>query len=114
MDTRTKIVGSEEAARLAAEGAVVVKGYFDPLVAASASRLRELKGTGRKLIVMIADPPDPILPTRARAELVAALAAVDYVVESDKGLTATVDLRDEHAQAFEELVEHVHRRRGAA
>ena len=31
MDTRGKIVAASEAARLAAEGATVVSGYFDPL-----------------------------------------------------------------------------------
>lgn len=32
------------------------------------------------LIVVITNPPRPLLPQQARAELVAALAAVDYVV----------------------------------
>ena len=113
MDTRTKIVSSSDAARLAAQGAVVVKGYFDPLLASHAARLRELKGGSRKLMVLIADPPDPILPSRARAELVASLAMVDYVAESDNGLTVAADLREEQAQQFEELVEHVNRRPGA-
>lgn len=35
---------------------------------------------GQRLVVDIANPPEPLLPSRARAELVAALAIVDYVV----------------------------------
>lgn len=36
---------------------------------------------GDHLVVIVADPPDPILPLRARAELVAGLAAVCSVIE---------------------------------
>ena len=57
-------------------------GYFDPLTAAHAIRLSELRGDSEQLIVAIDDPPDPLLPTRARAELVASLEAVDYVMVS--------------------------------
>ena len=35
-------------------------------------------------MVVVTDPPRPILPARARAELVAALAVVDYVVLSEE------------------------------
>ncbi len=43
MDTRTKkIVPVEEAARMAAEGATIVSGYFDPLC-----WLRTRSGCGR-------------------------------------------------------------------
>jgi bifunctional ADP-heptose synthase (sugar kinase/adenylyltransferase) len=105
MDTRGKIVGSAEAARRAAEGATVVSGYFDPLVASHARRLAELKrGT---LIVAIENPKRPILTARARAELVASLRAVDYVVEERGGLRVDVRLEDEDARRFDELVAHV-------
>ena len=114
MDTRTKIVPSEEAARLAAGGAVVVSGYFDPLLAAHADRLRELKGSGARLLVAIADPPNPILPVRARAELVAGLAVVDHVVESVDGLTPGTRLEQEDEQRLRELIAHVHARQSAA
>lgn len=36
--------------------------------------------TGGVLIAAVVDPPNPILPAKARAELAAALAVVDYVV----------------------------------
>jgi bifunctional ADP-heptose synthase (sugar kinase/adenylyltransferase) len=109
MDTRGKIVTKVDAARRAAEGATVVSGYFDPLLASHARRLTELKG-GAKLIVAIEDPPRPILPARARAELVAGLRAVDFVVESLDGLRVDVRLEQEDEQRFEELIAHVRSR----
>ena len=236
MDTRTKIVPFEEAVRLAAAGAIVVSGYFDPLLAAHAARLREIKGAGgagpaehaarggesaggvalaeqaarvgesveagsalteqaeqgggraeagtalaeqaaragesagagkiargdeaarggegtgaaevkaaepaarlrgikgsgsiapgeqagrvgessgagRVLLVAIAEPESPILPARARAELVAGLAVVDYVVESTEGLTPGTRLEKEDEQRLTDLIAHVHARQRAA
>ncbi len=118
MDTRTKIVSAAEAARIAAEGASAVSGYFDPLLAGHAERLRELKRPGAPLLVLIADPEDPILPARARAELVAGLAVVDYVTvdyAAESGaIVPHVRLEDEDLQRREELIAHVHARQGAA
>jgi bifunctional ADP-heptose synthase (sugar kinase/adenylyltransferase) len=112
MDTRGKIVTKLEAARLAAEGATVVSGYFDPLLASQARRLGDLKN-GAKLIVAIENPPRPILPARARAEMVAGLRAVDFVVEGADGLRVDMRLGQEDSQRFEELIAHVHARQGA-
>jgi len=114
VDTRTKIVSAAEAARIAAEGASSVSGYFDPLLAQHAERLRDLRRPGVPLLVLIADPEDPILPIRARAELVAGLAAVDYVAEAAEGLIPNVRLEDEDLRRREELIAHVHARQGAA
>lgn len=114
MDTRTKIVSAAEAGRIAAEGATVVSGYFDPVLAAHAGRLRELKRPGVPLLVVIADPDDPILPTRARAELVAGLAVVDHVAESAGSLIPSVHLEDEHLRRRDELIARVHARQGAS
>ncbi len=113
MDTRTKIVSLVEAQRLAASKAVVVSGYFDPLIASHSERLRGLKQDGKSLLVVISDPPDPILPRRARAELVAGLAAVDYVTEEIGELKPDVRLEKEDEERFEQLVEHVHKRQQA-
>jgi len=55
--------------------------YFDPLLAGHVRLLSDSASPGELLIVTIADPPNPLLNRRARAELVAALAGVDYVVE---------------------------------
>jgi bifunctional ADP-heptose synthase (sugar kinase/adenylyltransferase) len=57
-----------------------VSGYFDPLLAEHVKRLRESTKAGQLLVVEVIDPDRPLLPQRARAELVAALAIVDYVV----------------------------------
>lgn len=110
VDTRTKIVPVAEARRIAEHGAMVVSGYFDPLLAAHARRLAELKLHGSTLLVLIADPKNPILPARARAELVAGLAIVDYVAESSDGLPAHFRLEHEHEGLLDELIEHVHAR----
>lgn len=112
MDTREKIIGLDRALELVASGATVVRGYFDPLVAAAAARLEEYKSAGTPLLIVIATPADPILPARARAELVAGLRAVDYVTEAD--IHAQICLEQEHTKCFERLVAHVHARQHAA
>ena len=109
MDTREKIVDADQAARIAASGATVVSGYFDPLVASHAERLASLK-TGANLLVLIATPDHAILPAAARAELVAGLRAVDYVAELTDGLTPQVHLEQEDTERFSELLKHVHAR----
>lgn len=60
----------------------VVTGFFDPLLAVHARRLAGIATPGRVVFVLIADPPRPLLAAQARAELVAALAMVDYVIDS--------------------------------
>lgn len=85
MDTRTKIVSEERAHEIDRERrAVWIAGCFDPMVAEQARLLRKAAEPGRALIVEVTNPPAPLLSQRARAELVAALAAVDYVVMSDR------------------------------
>jgi hypothetical protein len=71
----------------------------------------------------VIDPPDPLLAARARAELAAALRAVDYVILlGPADLDGAVrELRPDEvirAEASDrerarELIEHVHRRNGA-
>lgn len=113
MDTRTKIVTPAEATRIAAGGATIISGYFDPLLAAHAERLQQLKRPGLPLLVLIADPVNAVLPARARAELVAGLAIVDHVAESPDGLTPQVRLEQEHQRRFDELIELIHARQRA-
>jgi hypothetical protein len=64
--------------------------------------------------VAIAEPPYPILPARARAELVAGLAVVDYVAESLNGLVPRTRLEQEDERRLEDLIAHVHARQRAA
>jgi hypothetical protein len=61
-------------------GGVVVTGHFDPLLPSHATRLNDLASDGRGVMVVITDPPAPLLPLPARAELVAALFTVDRVI----------------------------------
>lgn len=114
MDTRTKIVSATEAARIAADGATVVSGYFDPLLASHAQRLAGLKRDGTPLLVLIATPENPILSARARAELVASLEAVDHVAEQAGGLVPRIRLEPEDRLRLEQLIQRVHARQNAA
>ena len=113
MDTRGKIIDVAEASRLADGGATVVSGYFDPLVAWHAERLGALERDATLLLVVIASPRHPILPARARAELVASLRVVDYVTEAD--LTPQIQAGPKKTlPVFKDLVERVHARQDAS
>lgn len=125
MDTRTKILtpaGAAKAARNFGGPLRLLTGYFDPLLAGHARRIAELKAGGGALFVAIEEPPEPLLPGRARAELVAALGAVDCVILPEDGpsdawlrsFPAETVLREEEADArrTEEFVRHVRSRQG--
>lgn len=60
-------------------GALVI-GYFDPMLAAHARRLRACRASAGLLVVLIESPENPLLPAPARANLLAGLSSVDYVV----------------------------------
>jgi hypothetical protein len=96
----------------------VVSGYFDPMVAGCAEELAKLKKEGKPLLVLIADPPEPILPALARAQLVAGLAVVDYVCDTPgefaPDVTPAVTLEARHAEGLQNLIRHVHSRQRAA
>lgn len=113
MDTRDKIIGADEAVRIAQSGATVVSGYFDPMIAASAEQLAVLKQDGTPLLVLIKDPPDAILPALARAHLVASLAVVDYV-SADPVAFPAVALESQHAAQRADLIRHVNSRQEAS
>ena len=122
MDTRTKIVDANRLAEIAAEvrrsgGRLrIVRGYFDVLIAPQVRRLRELSG-GATLVVALDDPPEPVLPARARAELVAALDPVGFVVLAAGAALPdfgeVIDEASSHQENFQELVRHVHGRKSA-
>lgn len=116
MDTRQKILSSEAAIAAAGERRRrgerirLVTGYFDPLVASQAHRLGALAAPGCATFVAIREPERPLLEARARAELVAALAAVDYVVVGPLDGLAADDRYDERAadaRRTEEFIAHV-------
>ncbi len=117
MDTRTKIVDLDRAVRLAAElrangrRLILADGYFDVLQAAHARALGRLRSDGAAIIVAVYDDAAlckmrqqqrPILTAQARAQMVAALGVVDYVlVWPETTLDALV------AQLRPDQVEHV-------
>ena len=114
MDTRKKIIDASQAASIAADGATVVSGYFDPLIASHAERLASLKNNGAKLLVLIATPANAILPAAARAELVAGLRSVDHVAELAGGVIPHIRLEQEDDERYRALLQHVHARQKAA
>ncbi len=114
MNTREKIIDASQAALVAASGATVVSGYFDPLVASHAERLAQLKASDKKLLVLIATYDNEILPAAARAELVAGLRCVDYVAVLTDAMNPQVSLEEEDVERFAALLAHVHARQKAA
>ena len=121
MDTRAKIIDLASAARLRRPGVrlKVVTGYFDVLTPDLVRRLRSLSDGGR-LIAVVLDPPNPLLPSRARAELAASLSMIDYVLLlPEVGLQRALEeirpdevVREETADGkrSQALIEHVHQR----
>jgi bifunctional ADP-heptose synthase (sugar kinase/adenylyltransferase) len=84
LDTRSKIIPIHEIReRLQDRPARWISGHFDPLLAAHIGRLRRASQPGSLLVVEVTNPVRPLLSQRARAELVAALSIVDYVVLGD-------------------------------
>lgn len=111
LDTRTKIVTAE---RLA--GRRVVAAYFDPMVAAHTQRFHELAEQYGPLAVCVCDPPDPLLPAQARAELAAACRDVELVAVGDAALAQAAEIIDERPGDLERraaLMRHVHSRQNA-
>lgn len=84
-------------------------GHFDPLLAEHVRRLKEHAASGRPLIVEITNADESLLQQQARAELVAALAMVDYVVLGNGAANSPpID-----ASVTEEFIESVLRRHHA-
>jgi glycerol-3-phosphate cytidylyltransferase-like family protein len=98
----------------------LVTGCFNVLRAAHVRELEAVRRPGTKLLVIVLPTPDEYLTQQARAELVAGLRMVDYVVLAD------VETADRLAEILKclpvvrlevgdgwrsrELKEHVHRR----
>ena len=104
MDTRTKIITKQEAQALVSQGAVLVRGYFDPITLWHAEKLAELKNAGGPLIVAVSTPTDPIMPVRARMQMVAGFRAVDYVTEMTPGLGPAVNLEQDDRAELDRLI----------
>jgi hypothetical protein len=118
VDTRIKILPLEALPT----GATVVTGAFDVLRAEDARDLAAIRARHpeRPLLAVILPLADAWLSQRARAELVAGLRMVDYVLNPDDSpldaLLASlqpadvVRLETVHADRKRQLMEHVHRR----
>jgi bifunctional ADP-heptose synthase (sugar kinase/adenylyltransferase) len=106
LDTRQKIV---EVSRIDRCGKplIVISGYFDPLHAEHVRLLSNLASPDECLAVIVSDPERPYLPLRARAELVAALRVVHYVIAVSGDVPAVVNRlapdRVIHAEADDAL-----------
>jgi glycerol-3-phosphate cytidylyltransferase-like family protein len=119
LDTREKI-GPAAHFRRDGRPVYVVIGYFDPVHSAHVVRLEQLKPDGVQLVVAVLDEADAVLPLRARAELLAGLRAVDYVlVDEQQDLDSVlaelqpdrvIDERALDQARRESLIEHVVRR----
>lgn len=94
----------EEAAGLRFD--TLVAGYFDPVVADHA---RRLEASGAGLTISLLEPPDPLLPARARAELLAAFACVERVILGDARALAgsVIDETAADLAARQALVERI-------
>ena len=117
MDTRVKIISPDAAADIARHQKLrILSGRFDPLVAEHARRIAEMAQDG-PLLVLVLDYEGAILPSGARAELVAALQAVRYVSVVDgsaldemSGSFNIVREDDEDILRQKQLLEHIRSR----
>jgi len=118
VDTRTKILSAAEARRIPPP-VVAAIGYFDVLRAEHVRELTALRAEG-PLLAIVLPLEGELLPQRARAELVAALEAADYVAAADAGeaealVEALKPIRVAHLEAEDarrarQLIEHVQQR----
>ena len=107
------------AARRIAPPVAMATGFFDVLRAEHIRELRAIRDGGALLVVVLPLAGE-ILGQRSRAELVAGLRMVDYVVAADHGdVDALIDalkpvrlarLEVADARRARQLTDHVHRR----
>jgi glycerol-3-phosphate cytidylyltransferase-like family protein len=122
MDTRTKIVAPEVLAAPGLNAPTVAVGYFDVLQPAHVAELETLGGPG-PLVVVVLPLAGELLSQRSRAELIAALRSVDYVVVAeDSDPSRLLDLlqpsrvarlETEDLRRRQELIDEVRRRHHA-
>ena len=125
-DTRHKIVTLDQARNLAEEShrsgspPTAFVTHLEVLRAGHVRTLEELAAAhAGKLFVILTDPESPLVPLEDRAELGAALRAVDYVVPSPDGAAPalaaihagfTVNHEEEDRGLTRQLIEHVRNR----
>jgi glycerol-3-phosphate cytidylyltransferase-like family protein len=119
LDTRSKILTLAEALALPAP-IVIAAGTFDLLRAEHARELEQIRAGPRKLLVVVLSSSIGLLTARARAEMVAALRVVDYVIIADDEHLERLSRAHPDAQVarldaadrcrIRQLIEHVRRR----
>lgn len=83
MDTRSKILSPDAVPDALRTGEwLAVPGLFDPLTATQARRLAALSRPDRKVLVIVLEDSNALLPAHARAALIAGLQEVNAVVIS--------------------------------
>lgn len=117
MDTRSKILTWDAALCLPRGSVTLVAGYFDAL---RASHVRDLATLERPVLAVVLPFADELVPQPARAEMVAALRMIDYVmIAKTNDLDAlighlaprrTLRLEDRDAALVQQLIQHVHSR----
>jgi hypothetical protein len=88
LDTRNKILSAAEALERLAEGNwLVIAGYFDPLTASVAQRLRRLleRDRNERVLAAVVNGTGTLLNVEDRSILMAALRQVDAVVAVSEG-----------------------------
>jgi hypothetical protein len=112
LDTRTKILPLSRAAEFA--DAAFVAMHLDPLTVEHARRLAKIAAEGRRVVVLLSDPPAPLLPLAARAELAASLESVSAVMIIDGAVPMPV-IAEELADLDrrDALIRHVWQRHAA-
>jgi bifunctional ADP-heptose synthase (sugar kinase/adenylyltransferase) len=95
--------------RLDGHNASWLSGYFDPLLAEHVGRIAQAREPGRLLVIKVTNPAKPLMAQRARAELVAALSMVDFVVLGDGDAAMDADI----GRRFIEHVLRAHQRESA-
>jgi hypothetical protein len=124
LDTRSKVKPLNDLNSVLADSKwIAIAGFYDPLTAIQASRLVDLAKKGRNVLAIVLTAPDCLLPSDARAALVAAVRGVSAVViakadewrcaiPQNADITVVDDLEDDKRRS-EEFVEHVLKRQGA-
>jgi bifunctional ADP-heptose synthase (sugar kinase/adenylyltransferase) len=117
MDTRNKILTLDSASQLARGTITLVTGYFDAIRAID---VRDLAGLDRPIVVAVLPLEAELMPQAARAEMVAALRMIDYVLTpNERDLDALIEclaprvlvrLEAVHTARIRELIQHVHGR----
>lgn len=121
MDTRSKILSRDAALELP-QPLTLATGYFDILRAEHARDLQQARdrAPAQPLVVVVLAGNNLLLSVQARAELVAALRMVDYVVTANDGdldgifealkPAQLVRLEAADQRRARQLMEHVQRR----